>query len=100
MSEEIDEQTDNQKTEALKDKDIEDDSSYISKQEKDINFGDYIEAFVFDDKLEKEKTMKMEQNFVDSNLEKKTWIPSSSTSLDKEDTSYDEEKAFVAEPFT
>jgi hypothetical protein len=76
-----------------KNKDLKDDSSCISQQEGDVGFGDYIEAFSFDDKSEKEEMMKMEQDFVDSNHEEKAWVLSPCTSLDKKDTSHDEKKA-------
>jgi hypothetical protein len=63
-------------------------------------FRNYIEDFVFDNKPEKEETMKIEQDFVDSDPEKKAWIPISSTSSDKEDTSHDEKKVPVPRPST
>jgi hypothetical protein len=84
----------------LKDEDIENDHSCVSQQERDVGFGDYIEAFVFDNKPEKEKTAKMEQDFVNSDPEEEVWISVPLTSLDKENTSHDEEKVFIPEPST
>jgi hypothetical protein len=100
MSKETDERTDNRKIKVSKDEDMEDDSPCISQLERDINFRDYIEAFVFDDKLEKEEMTKMEQDFIDSDPEEEVWVSTPSTSLDEEDMSHDEEKAPVLGPFT
>jgi hypothetical protein len=53
----------------LKDEDKENDHPCVSQQERDVGFGDYIEAFVFDNKPEKEEIAKMEQDFVNSDPE-------------------------------
>jgi hypothetical protein len=47
---------------------------------------------VFDDLLEKDKTKKLEQDFVDSDPEKQAWEPLFPTSSFKKDSSSDEEE--------
>jgi hypothetical protein len=51
--------------------------------------------------LEKDKTKKLEQDFIDSNSEEQAWKPSSHTSLFKENSSSDkEEKESITGLFT
>jgi hypothetical protein len=101
-SEETDKETDDQKTEVLKDEDmenkkLEDDPLFESQPKRDVGFKDFIEVFSYDnDKPEKEEMTKLEQDFVDSNSEKEAWKPSPRTSLNEEDSSNDEKKEPVA----
>jgi hypothetical protein len=71
-SKETDEETNDQKIKVLKNKDMEDNPLFENQQEEDVSFRDYIEAFSFNDKLEKEEITKLEQDFIDSDLEKET----------------------------
>jgi hypothetical protein len=63
-----------------KDEDMKDNPPCISQQEREVSFEGYIEAFIFDDKPEKEEMMKMKQDFINSNPEEEAWVPTPPTS--------------------
>jgi hypothetical protein len=85
--------TDDQKIEAKKDVDMEDTPSFGTTrrdEKEDADLGLFMD--VFDDLLEKDKTKKLEQDFVNSNLEEQAWEPLPPTSSFEEDSSNDEEE--------